>query len=268
MAKGMYTETVLVTPEMAAKWLDESDGANPRPVLQRSVNYLVEEIKAKRWRLTPQGIAFNEQGLLIDGQHRLWAVVESKVAVPMRVTWNTPDAVKEVLDSGTLRGLHIRSGQTAPESSIYAFMVHALQTKTKTHPFQLYALERRFGSHIRALLAECPTAAAKFSSAPIRAAAVMAMERGERPSYVLRVYRDLVLKHTEALGPCAVQFWTQVLSSNGQMEERDRYARAYFTFCEENEMKRLKMHEAYRASAWNTLRDEVRNALNGCAKGA
>jgi hypothetical protein len=40
------------------------------------------------WTLTHQGIAFDENGELVDGQHRLNAVIEANVPVEMNVTTN------------------------------------------------------------------------------------------------------------------------------------------------------------------------------------
>ena len=39
--------------------------------------WIARDMKAGHWRLTHQGIAFDPAGVLIDGQHRLWAIVES-----------------------------------------------------------------------------------------------------------------------------------------------------------------------------------------------
>jgi hypothetical protein len=60
-------------------------------------------MKAGRWRLTHQGIAFDTTGLLIDGQHRLWAIAEAKIPVRLRVFFNEPPENRQVLDTGERR---------------------------------------------------------------------------------------------------------------------------------------------------------------------
>jgi hypothetical protein len=66
------------------------------------------EMLAGRWRLTHQGIALDPQGRLLDGQHRLRAVLEadlsqSGIVVPMMVTVGVPRDTFAVMDSGRPR---------------------------------------------------------------------------------------------------------------------------------------------------------------------
>jgi hypothetical protein len=56
-------------------------------------------MRAGRWQLTHQGIAFSSNRVLIDGQHRLWAVIISGVTVPMRVYFNEPPDTLAVVDT-------------------------------------------------------------------------------------------------------------------------------------------------------------------------
>ena len=72
-----------ITPELAEKWL--STNPNQRPVQDHHVQQLANEMKNENWRETHQGIAFNENGELTDGQHRLHAVIQSGKTVTMRV---------------------------------------------------------------------------------------------------------------------------------------------------------------------------------------
>jgi hypothetical protein len=84
-----YSLIVEVTPALAAKWLGECNTHN-RKLVDQHVDRLARDMKAGRWRLTHQGIAFSAQRVLLDGQHRLWAVVLSDVTVRMRVFFNEP----------------------------------------------------------------------------------------------------------------------------------------------------------------------------------
>lgn len=62
------------------------------------VQKLAADMKAKRWHFTHQGIAFDEAGHLIDGQHRLMAIIESGCAVEMTVTFNVPKTAFKYMD--------------------------------------------------------------------------------------------------------------------------------------------------------------------------
>jgi head-tail adaptor len=56
-------------------------------------------MRAGRWRLTHQGIAFSSNRVLLDGQHRLWAVLISGVTVPMRIFFNESPESLGVIDA-------------------------------------------------------------------------------------------------------------------------------------------------------------------------
>ena len=66
---------LLVTPAMATKFLRHNTHENQRKVRQTHVEYLAEQITLDRWYRTSEGIGFAEDGTLIDGQHRLMAIV-------------------------------------------------------------------------------------------------------------------------------------------------------------------------------------------------
>ena len=93
---------VSVTPELARKWLDECNVFN-RPINQEVVDMYVRQIKAKLWRRTHQGIAFTDEKSLLDGQHRLMAVVITNVTVPMLVFMDESNENYEYIDSGRNR---------------------------------------------------------------------------------------------------------------------------------------------------------------------
>lgn len=131
----METSIALVTPEVAEEWLERND--NNRPLNRTTVDQIVKQIKRGEWQLTHQGIAFDEEGRLLDGQHRLHAVVRSGVPVEMMIIHDAPRSSFAVLDTGrkrtgkdvlhlagevntthlasALRGLHLY--RNAPEAS-------------------------------------------------------------------------------------------------------------------------------------------------------
>src|SRR2546429_1878241 len=54
-------------------------------------------------RITHQGIAFDTTGALVDGQHRLAAIVEADVPVEVTVFSEVPEGAFDVLDTGKRR---------------------------------------------------------------------------------------------------------------------------------------------------------------------
>lgn len=105
-----------VTPEMAMDWL----GANThnRPVRQNVVEKYARDMKAGDWMLTHQGILFDWNSVLLDGQHRLWAIVESGCTIEMMVTYDADPATQEHIDGGEIRQVRdimaLRGEKVAP----------------------------------------------------------------------------------------------------------------------------------------------------------
>ena len=97
----MITKEELITPDLAVKYLESA--ADNRPISQGHVRVLAQEMREGRWRLTHQGIALNEAGQLVDGQHRLWAVVESDLTIVMMVSHGLTKDAMDSLDCGRKR---------------------------------------------------------------------------------------------------------------------------------------------------------------------
>lgn len=106
-----------VTPEWATSILEKHDASivagsfKQRNVIRRVVESYARDMKAGNWGLTGQGITFDTEGNLLDGQHRLYAVVRAGVVVKMLVMWDVPPTVNDrlktinTMDSGKKRDL-------------------------------------------------------------------------------------------------------------------------------------------------------------------
>ena len=97
----MHSKVMQVTPKQAADWL-EVNHCN-RPLSRAVVEKYRRAIASKRFYLTHQGIALDEEGRLRDGQHRLQAVVDSGQTVKLVVTTGLPDDAIQAIDDGRKR---------------------------------------------------------------------------------------------------------------------------------------------------------------------
>lgn len=95
------TERVWVTPEIAEAWLQRNE--HNRPIRARHVAEMAQDMRLGMWRLTHQGIAFDTQGNLIDGQHRLHAIVAAGVPVYLMVTTGMDRSAAGVIDTNVNR---------------------------------------------------------------------------------------------------------------------------------------------------------------------
>lgn len=99
---GTIVVTVeVITPELAARWLKTSVGN--RNISAKAVKRLVMDILAGAWDLNGETIKFNDQGQLMDGHHRLTAIVVSGVTVSSAVFRGAPGKSVRTIDCGVAR---------------------------------------------------------------------------------------------------------------------------------------------------------------------
>lgn len=92
---------VEVTPELARQWLVYN--RINRPARPDVVRQYVQQIESGIWKRTHQGAAFTREGVLLDGQHRLFAIIQTGKTVTMLVFINEPVENYEFIDCGRNR---------------------------------------------------------------------------------------------------------------------------------------------------------------------
>lgn len=102
MKRGaITTEVVNVTPEMATEWLNHN--THNRPLRHGLVERYAAIMRAGGWKLVHQGIAFTAEGDIVDGQHRLFAVIESGMTIAFNVTRGVLAETQMVIDDHAKR---------------------------------------------------------------------------------------------------------------------------------------------------------------------
>lgn len=91
-----------ITPEIAQQYLTLNIDNNRNPLADR-IDRIARDMVNGDWIVTADPIKFNEDGKLIDGQHRLRAILRSKTTVRMLVARNVPEDAVLVIDTGATR---------------------------------------------------------------------------------------------------------------------------------------------------------------------
>ena len=99
----MKTNIEAITPEIARKLLEGNHGN--RPVRESRVVQYAQAMTEGLWKTSHQGVAISPTGRLLDGQHRLHAIVRSGVTVTMQVSRNVPDENFRIIDGGVSRSI-------------------------------------------------------------------------------------------------------------------------------------------------------------------
>ena len=95
----MRFQETTITPQMASEML--SHNMRNRRLSDSRVKSYAKDILNGKWTDTPTPIAFSAEGVLIDGQHRLSAVVVANTPVKMMVAYDVP--TDAVIDRGLPR---------------------------------------------------------------------------------------------------------------------------------------------------------------------
>ena len=96
-AGGADAVRVTITPEMAVEIL-EMNKIN-RPLRQEKVNTIARQIVAGKWRYNGQTIKITHTLDVLDGQHRLWAIIEAKRGVETLVAFGIDREAFETIDT-------------------------------------------------------------------------------------------------------------------------------------------------------------------------
>ena len=99
----MDIEREIITPEIAAEMLGKNLPYN-RPINDSTVDKYAADMKAGRWcEDTADAISISEKGYLLDGQHRLTAIVKSGQTMCLLVARDVKESAFEYMDNGKQR---------------------------------------------------------------------------------------------------------------------------------------------------------------------
>lgn len=187
----MNSEIILVTPEIAAHWL--AANTYNRPLRKSLVIDYARQMKAGEWLVTHQQIAFTgnltSPGRLIDGQHRLSAVIQSGASVRMSVAFGVEEKTFAVTDRGASRSAGDCAEIPKVGASVMTMLsvIHEPSARriSAAQLLKLWAIFKPFHEMLRA------GQVARLSRAPVQAAWVFKMAEDNNNAEKLAGYFDL-----------------------------------------------------------------------------
>lgn len=190
----------LITPQMAADFLKQNTGN--RNIRHWWVRALAGAIRRGEWVPTHQGIAITQSGRLLDGQHRLEAIVLSGIPCWMLVVRDVDEEAFMVTDRGRVRSYSDITGlatKTAEVCRIFCTIYFPKEHGGTTSPQMLKLANTGIGDLSDALTDHCGTTTKVFASASFRAAAVQLVLEGVPREHVFSAYRAMVLRDDDRL---------------------------------------------------------------------
>lgn len=121
-----------ITPTKAFEYLETAVALGPtdkdnRRIRQTKIDSYSSMMRAGLWRKTHQGIAFNNKGQLVDGQHRMWSVIEADMMITFMVSRGLTDDDVLAIDRGLARSYedvaHYQGWNTDPTTGAIAMIL-------------------------------------------------------------------------------------------------------------------------------------------------
>lgn len=237
---------VTVTPSQAGKWLDAN--TNNRKQRGAYISDMASAMRRGEWQATHQGIAFAKCGKLLDGQHRLEAIIRANVDLEMLVVTGLDECVFSVIDVGAKRTVADTTKLSKRTAEASKFVVHRLFSFSGPSAAQVREVADAGVERLHEmLLTYCASHRAFYASAPMRVAAVTLLLAGHDQDKVLKNYANLVLENFSEMNGISQSLVRLVnagkIKTTGSASRRV-YAAAIKALNPDNEqMSRLRLDE-------------------------
>lgn len=96
-----FSENALITPEMARRLLDSMDGNRPKSKSRWEI--YAADMRNGKWDMNGESIKIDKNGRMIDGQHRMLAVIAADRPVWFTIMRNIEPKTFATIDSGQSR---------------------------------------------------------------------------------------------------------------------------------------------------------------------
>ena len=97
----MKITQVVLTPDMARDMMRKN--THNRPIKRNHLAFLIREMVEGRWKMNGDPIRIGKDGSLIDGQHRLVAIIQTGISINTVLMTGMDLDVFETIDSGASR---------------------------------------------------------------------------------------------------------------------------------------------------------------------
>ncbi|MGH8220331.1 MAG: hypothetical protein ACREUT_17480 [Steroidobacteraceae bacterium] len=117
-SSNLSVSVELITPQLAHELLEASQSLRNREIKGDHVHALAAAMRESRFHTNGESIVIDEEGRVLDGQHRLLAIIEAQVTVELIVVRGVPPSVIDSIDTGRGRSaadvIHMAGFRRAP----------------------------------------------------------------------------------------------------------------------------------------------------------
>lgn len=248
LVTNIHHQLMLITPSIAETFL-ASRVAN-RNISNLQVSKYADDMKSGKWEITHQGIAINSQGALVDGQHRLSAVIKSECSVYMWVAFGvdskTFDQLRPRSLSDTLKMNYGVSHSTRTIAALRCMMFMPLSTHYQGSYANMAAMTNIYSDVCDYLDSHASPHIVSVCCAPVIAAIGRAYyhEDTDRLSDFCKILLNGIPKNLTT-DTAALRLRNYLISnpkSGGSTSQKDKYLKAesaIYHFCRFNSISKL-----------------------------
>lgn len=209
------SKLVSVTPALAEKWLKKN--LINRHVRKSWVRYLADQIDLGLFVPTTDAIGFRHDGVLVNGQHRLLAIIESGATLDMLVVTGLSDSAFMLIDRGISRTLAdvLKLPTALLADAALCWRLTAGLTSTK----RISEVDSRdtaawWSPAHNAMWSGGTTGAKGFSGAPLRVGfgarwAIQTLP--DNRQYVRDQYKAMLASNTETMSHATATLWKRII---------------------------------------------------------
>lgn len=259
----MRVTEIFMTPQLAAQMLAKNDGN--RDLRQTTVKAYAAEMAAGQWRTTHQPIAVDQTGQLVDGQHRLSAVVAANWSGTMLLATygNAEETMQLPVDRGLRRTMFDVLAQPRSHVEIATRLLkHTCWQRRAAAPHEVLAILNAHQSKIERVLTLCVAkrrvigSACAMSALLLTAYADRTQEEQEQSLQQYRLFFEQnygeMWPHVKALNAWLVTGTGARATAKDGRSASDLWHRIYMAF----DIRRQNL-KISRISNYDSVRDEV-----------
>lgn len=232
-----------ISPQVAVQYLERNK--KNRSITKERVKSLARDIQAGAFMVTHQCIAFNANGDLIDGQHRLSAVVATGQSVQMYVARyeRTETAMALPFDNGLTRKHYDILNITRKQTEIASAVLRIKGGANTFTPADIQACVDRHEQELNEVL-QCSANTAKHRSSAGAKAAIALLIR-KLPAFkeeIIQQYVKFLNFDLDGMWPsvaACVRALENIRASGGSTMQKMVASRVWYAFHPEN--KHLKL---------------------------
>lgn len=187
---GWTMRSVDVSPALATELLKLN--RDNRKVRLSTVKRYARMMANGEWVLTTEALVITDSHRLINGQHRLHAILHSGITIPMLIIEGVPESVYRSIDRGASRSIADAMKRDARVVEVAGFMTRLRYNRWDRTEVEVAKMVDIIEPYHAMLIGANKATAIVWSNSPIRAAAIIHLMNGKDSTYILKAYDDLI----------------------------------------------------------------------------